>query len=251
MNRLTALLFLLLPLACASAADPVRVFAAASLTDVLHDATTQWAAGIEPEPLLVFGASSALARQIDAGAPADVYVSADRAWMDWLETQGRVEPGSRVELLGNALVLVAPKGRGIALRIARDFDLAKAFEGKLCMGEPGVVPAGIYAQQALEHFGWWEGVKSRVVGAEDVRTALSFVERGECALGIVYATDARGSKRVETVGRFPSASHAPIVYPFALLRGAREGSARWLAWLRDDPQARAIFERHGFVVLAH
>ena len=132
----------------------------------------------------------------------------------------------------------------------RDFDLAAAFDGKLCTGEPGVVPAGIYAEQGLRALGWWEALQGRVVGSEDVRTALSFVERGECALGVVYETDARADDGVVVVGRFPAGTHAPIVYPFALVRGARPEAAGLLAWLRTDPAARGVFERHGFAWLA-
>lgn len=251
MIRLLCLVACLCWPAFANAGEPVRVFAAASLADVLEDAAGAWSARrSQATPSLAFGASSTLAKQIDAGAPADLYASADASWMDWLEQQGRIEPGTRVELLGNALVLVAPKGRGFALRLERDFDLAAAFAGKLCTGEPGAVPAGTYARQALQHFDWWEALQSRVVGAEDVRTALSFVERGECALGIVYETDARASNKVETLGRFPAGSHAAIVYPFARVRGARAGSDAFLAWLAHDAHARAIFARHGFTVLA-
>ena len=249
MIRWLCLTWLCLCPALAAAAEPVRVFAAASLTDALQDAAAAYPAHGARSPSLAFGASSTLAKQIDAGAPADVYASADLGWMAWLVQRGRVDAGTRVDLLGNALVLVAPKGRGFAMRFERDFDLAAAFDGKLCTGEPGVVPAGTYAREALQYFDWWHALEKRVVGADDVRTALSFVERGECALGIVYATDARASRGVDVLGRFPAASHSPIVYPFALLRGARPGSAEWLDWLRTDAEARAIFERHGFTVL--
>jgi molybdate transport system substrate-binding protein len=238
-------------LACAwattsCAQEPVRVFAAASLTDALRDAAQAWTAQGAPPPTLAFGASSTLAKQIEAGAPADVFASADRSWMDYLAEAGRLEPGTRVDLLGNALVLVAPKGHAIAAKLERGFDLPGAFAGRLCTGEPGVVPVGIYAQEALQYFGWWDALRGRIVGADDVRTALSFVERGECALGIVYETDARASAEVEVVARFPAASHRDIVYPFALVRGAQPAPRELLQWLRTAPAARAAFERHGF-----
>lgn len=241
----SALLALLLAATATRAEEPVRVFAAASLADALTEAAARWQAAGHASPSLAFGASSALARQIDAGAPADVFFSADAGWMDYLHERGRIDPATRIALLGNALVLVAPTGRAPAVRFEPGFDFAGALTGKLCLAEPGVVPAGIYAQQALEHLGWWGAVKARVVGADDVRTALSFVERGECALGIVYATDARGSRKAVIVGEFPTASHAPIIYPVALVRGARTGSADFLAWLRGA-EAQAIFHRHGF-----
>lgn len=240
-----ALLALLLAATAVRAEEPVRVFAAASLTDALTEAAAKWQAAGHAPPVLAFGASSALARQIDAGAPADVFLSADAGWMDHLQERGRIDPATRTPLLGNALVLVAPVGRAPAVRFERGFDFAGAFAGKLCLAEPGVVPAGIYAQQALEHLGWWTAVRTRLVGADDVRTALSFVERGECALGIVYATDARGSRKAVTVGEFPPAGHAPIVYPVALVRGARAGGVDFLAWLRGA-DAQAVFRRHGF-----
>lgn len=199
---------------------------------------------------MAFGASSTLAKQIDAGAPADLFASADIGWMNHLGERARLQDGSRVELLGNALVLVAPARRPVAVNMQRGFDLAASFEGKICMGEPGVVPAGIYAEQGLRALGWWDALAGRVVGAEDVRTAMSFVVRGECALGVVYATDARANDGVVVVGRFPADTHSPIVYPFALVRGARPEAASLLAWLRTDPAARAVFERHGFTWLA-
>lgn len=249
MRILLLLLALCAPLS-AWADDAVRVFAAASLTDALAEASRQWeAAGGEPVRN-AFGASSTLARQIDAGAPADVFASADRAWMDWLAGRARLQGDTRVDLLGNRLVLVAPKDRPVFVDMVRGFDLAGAFEGRLCLGEAGVVPAGIYAQQGLEALGEWEALQGRLVGAEDVRVALSFVERGECALGIVYATDAHQNDRVTVTGVFPAGTHAPIVYPFALVKGARPAAAKWLAWLRGDPAARAVFERHGFTVIA-
>src|SRR5262249_16493839 len=150
-------------------------------------------------PSVSFGASSALAKQIDSGAPADVFASADLAWMDFLDNKGRIEPGSRVNLLGNALVFVVPKGHPVTFEMMPGLDLAGAFKGKLCTRQPGVVPVGIYAKEALENLGWWPSIQSRVVGTDDVRTALAFVERGECPLGIVYATDAAISDKVDVI----------------------------------------------------
>lgn len=226
---------------------PVRVFAAASLAPALEEIAARWQRAGHPHPSLAFGASSTLARQIEAGAPADLFASADRAWMDHLARRGRIDPASRSDLLGNALVLVAPKGRRFAARAEPGFPIAAAFRGRLCMGVPDVVPAGIYAKQALQRLGWWRSLQGRIVGADDVRAALAFVERGECGAGIVYATDARGSDRVEVVAAFPAALHAPIVYPFATVKDGRAGARAFLAYLRS-PAAAEVFARHGFVV---
>ncbi len=231
------------------AEDVVRVFAAASLTNALDDVARQWRAQGHPAPVLVYASSATLARQIEAGAPADIYASADQNWMDHLSRRGLVQETTRVDLLGNRLVLIAPRGQAPLVRISVDFDLASAFVGKLCMGEPDGVPAGIYARQTLQKLRWFERLQSRIVGTDDVRAALAFVERGECALGIVYATDAAISQRVETVAEFPAELHAPIVYPFALIQDARAPAAAFLNFLGSE-SARPIFVAHGFDVLA-
>jgi molybdate transport system substrate-binding protein len=228
--------------------EPVRVFAAASLTNVLNDIAAQWQRAGHPKPSLAFGASSALGKQVEAGAPADVYASADLKWMDYLEERGRIAAGTRANLLGNTLVLIAPKGRRFAVTMRPGFDLAGAFKGKLCTGEPGVVPAGIYARQSLEKLGWWPSLQGRIVGTDDVRTALAFVERGECGAGIVYATDARISDKVDVLAQFPADTHAPIVYPFAEVKNARPQTRAFLRYLRT-PEAAATFRHHGFTVL--
>jgi molybdate transport system substrate-binding protein len=228
----------------------VRIFAAASLTNALNDIAAQWQRTGHPAPVLAFGASSALAKQVEAGAPADVFASADLKWMDYVDQRGRIDHVSRDNLLGNTLVLIAPKGRRFHARLQPDFGIAEAFSGKLCTGEPGVVPVGVYAKEALEKLGWWQPLQGRIVGADDVRTALTFVERGECGAGIVYATDARFSDKVEVIATFPAGAHAPIVYPFALVTNARPEAGAFLRYLRT-PQAMAIFRRHGFTVLKH
>jgi len=230
--------------------SPVRVFAAASLTDALNDVAAQWRRAGHPQPSLAFGASSALAKQVEAGAPADVFASADLKWMDYVDQRGRIDHASRANLLGNTLVLIAPKGRRFHARMQPGFRIADAFNGKLCTGEPGVVPVGIYAKQALQKLGWWQPLQGRIVGADDVRTVLTFVERGECGAGIIYATDARISDKVEVIATFPSDSHAPIVYPFALVTSAHPEARAFLRYLRT-PLAMAIFRRHGFTVLKH
>lgn len=229
----------------ARAEEPVRVFAAASLTNALEELATQWQTAGHPRPVLAFGASSTLAKQVEAGAPADVFASADRKWMDHVAKAGRIAADTRVDLLGNTLVLIAPRGRAFTARMQADFDLAGAFKGKLCTGETGVVPAGIYARQALSSLRWWDALHGRIVGTDDVRTALAFVERGECGAGIVYATDARISDKVRVLGVFPADSHDPIVYPFAVTTRARPQARAFLAFLRGDAAAK-VFRRHGF-----
>lgn len=233
-----------------SAAEaPARVYAAASLTNALTDIATAWQAASHAPPTLVFAASSTLARQIEAGAPADMFGSADVSWMDTLAQAGKLAPGTRVDLLGNTLVLIVPKGRRIDVQMRRGFDLAGAYAGKLCTGEPGVVPVGIYAKAALQALGWWDAMQGRIVGTDDVRTALAFVESGECPLGIVYATDAAISDKVEVLQRFPADTHPPIVYPFALLKDARPQARALFGYLKTAPAA-AVFERYGFTLLA-
>lgn len=249
MPRSLLLLLVLCALALpARAEQPVRVFAAASLTHALNEISRQWAAQNRPAPSLAYGASSALAKQIEAGAPADVFISADRGWMRYLDARGRIDRTSRVELLGNTLVLIVPKERRFDIQMRKGFDFAGAFKGQLCTGEPGVVPVGIYARQSLEALDWWHAIKARIVGTDDVRTALAFVERGECVAGIVYATDAAISSKVEVLATFPADTHQPITYPFALVKNARPEARGFLDYLRS-PAAGAVFRKHGFSLL--
>ena len=246
--------FVLALLLCSSlsarAEEAVRVFAAASLTSALTDIAAQWKQGGHAAPTLAFAASSTLAKQIEAGAPADVFASADRKWMDYLQQRDRIEASTRADLLGNTLVLIAPKGRRFHAEMRRGYDFARAFDGRLCTGEPGVVPVGIYARQSLEALGWWEAIEPRIVGADDVRTALNFVERGECVAGIVYATDSAISAEVETIATFPADTHEAIVYPIALVRNARPQAREFLRHLQTSNEAAAVFERYGFTPLA-
>lgn len=243
-----ALLAAVLAVSPVMAEEPVRVFAAASLTNALNDIAAQWEKAGHPKPSLAYAASSALAKQIEAGAPADMFASADLNWMSYLDERGRIAANSRVNLFGNTLVLIAPKGRAFPVKMARGFDFAGAFKGKLCTGETDTVPVGIYAKQGLESLGWWTPLKGRIVGADDVRTALAFVERGECPAGIVYATDAAISSKVEVLQRFPENTHKPIVYPFAVIKGARPEAQAFLRFLQS-PAATATFERYGFTRL--
>lgn len=241
---LVALLFA--PAAIGQERGPV-VLAAASLQESLTEAANAWATKGHAKPVLSFAASSALARQVMAGAPADLFLSADEAWMDAVAKAGLLRAGTRTTLLGNRLVLIAPASSKARLTPARGFGLAKALGGgRLALADPGTVPAGKYAKAALTHLGVWSSVAARVAPAENVRAAMALVERGAAPLGIVYATDARASKAVRIVGIFPASSHPPIRYPVALLKGSRsKDTAGFRAFLLSK-QGRAIFTRHGF-----
>jgi molybdate transport system substrate-binding protein len=240
-----AALLLVLSISTSRAEDAVRVYAAASLTNAIGEISGAWTQAGHPKPTLVFAASSALAKQVENGAPADVFASADKKWMDYLAQRKKIDPASRADLLGNELVLIVPKGSAFQVTLDKGFDLPGAYKGKLCTGEPDVVPVGTYAKQALTSYGWWTALAPRVVGTDDVRTALAFVERGECPLGIVYATDAAISSKVEIVGRFPAGTHDPIVYPFAIVAGAGSQAGPYLEYLRSDA-AQQIFRKYGF-----
>jgi len=251
-----AALHLLLILVFAGAAisahaDELLLFAAASLRPALAVllASPQAPAGVRAS----YAASSQLARQIEAGAPAAIFISADQDWMDELAQRGLVASGSRVDLLGNALVLVAPRDSPLQLAIAPGFDLAGLLgaDGHLAMAQPDSVPAGRYAKAALVSLGTWDAVKGRVVSAVDVRAALNFVVQGEAPLGIVYRSDAALEPAVRVLGTFPESTHPPIVYPAALVTGHDTPAARaLLAWLRA-PSQQAIFRGHGFDAPPH
>ena len=231
----------------AAAARAPLVLAAASLQESMSAAADRWAAQGHPRPVISFAGSSALARQIEAGAPADLFVSADEQWMDYLANKRLLRPGSRAPLLTNALVLVAPASSRTAITIARGFPLARALgNGRLAMADPDAVPAGLYGKQALTRLGVWSAVEGRIASAENVRAALALVARGEAPLGIVYATDAMAERGVRVVGRFPEASHAPIVYPVAPLAASRNPEAEAFRRFLLSPAGKAIFRRFGF-----
>jgi molybdate transport system substrate-binding protein len=244
---LMAALALLLAPCAANAQTTITVFAAASLTNGMKAVAKAYKARSGVSLTLSFDASSTLARQIDQGAGADVFMSADTDWMDFLQKSGRIAEGTRKDLLGNALVLVAGSEATAAPRIAPHFDLAGALgDGKLAMADPASVPAGKYGKAALTALGVWDAVAPKVVRAENVRVALEYVARGEAPFGIVYATDARIAP-VRVVGVFPQNSHPPIVYPVALTKTASPAARAFLAFL-SGPEARAIFEKAGFTV---
>ena len=249
-RRVAALILAAAALAPAALrADPV-VFAAASLREVLDAAADAFARERGgPRPVLSYAASSALARQIEQGAPADLFVSADREWMDHLERRGHLRAGTRVTLAANRLVLVAPAaGPPPTLRVEPGFALAAALGpgGRLAVGDVAAVPAGRYAKAALESLGVWRSVSDRLAQAENVRVALALVARGEAPLGIVYATDARAEPRVRVVGAFPETIHPPIVHPAAVTASSRSARAgAFLEFLRS-PAGGALLAAHGF-----
>jgi molybdate transport system substrate-binding protein len=242
-----AMLLVFAPLA-ARAAD-VTVFAAASLTDALNDVGKAYQAKSGKVVAFSFAASSVLARQIEASAGADIFMSADSDWMDYLDSRGLIAHDTRKNLFGNHLVLIAPVDSNVTLHITSHFDLLGALHGgRLSIADPDTVPAGKYARTALTTLGVWNSIVDHLVNAENVRVALAYVARGEAPLGIVYTTDALSEKRVHIVGTFPEDSHAPIVYPAALVKDAKPEARAFLDFL-SEPQARAIFEKDGFIIL--
>ncbi len=246
MRLLLLVWLLLLPLA--AHAQGLTVMAAASLTDAMRDIGQKWSEAGHTKLSLSFGSSAALARQIEQGAPVNLFASADDKWMDYLATRGLIAADSRVSLLGNDLVLITPAAQPRQIAIAPGLDLLSLLGpgGRLAVGDPAHVPVGLYAQQALQKLGLWAAIEPRLARTEDVRAALRFVERGEAPLGIVYATDAAISKGVSVAGTFPAGSHEPITYPFAVVKAGDTPEARALIAFLASPPARAIFQSRGF-----
>jgi molybdate transport system substrate-binding protein len=231
-----------------SFAAPPTIFAAASLKPALDDLAARGALGA-PAPRLVYAASSALARQVEQGAPADVFISADEAWMDDVAAHGSIAPGTRDDLLGNALVLVAPRTSKARVDLARPHSLLLALgPERLAVALPKAVPAGRYASEALHALGLWNALQPKLAMSRDVRAALELVAMGECPLGIVYRSGAMSEPRVRIVATFPASSHVPIVYPVAIVRGHDGAASRALLGALQSPQARATFEKYGFDV---
>ena len=231
-------------------AQPLTVMAAASLTDSMKDISVAWEQAGHRPLRLSFGASSALARQIEQGAPVNVFASADEKWMDYLTERSLIAADTRKSLLGNEVVLVVPAGQPRQITIAPGFDLLGMLgaDGRLAVGDPAHVPVGIYAAQALKTLGLWDAIVPRLARTEDVRGALRFVELGEAPVGIVYATDAAISKGVSVAGVFPASSHDPVTYPFAVVKTGDNPDARALMVFLEGPPARAVFVRRGFKV---
>lgn len=231
----------------ATRADPPLILAAASLQESLSAAADGWARKGHPRPVMSFAASSALARQVAAGATADLFISADEPWMDDLAKRGLIVPQTRVSFLGNALVLVAPAISRARVNFADRRRLAALLgAGPLAMADTDAVPAGRYGKAALASLGIWEAVAPKVVRAENVRAALALVERGAAPLGIVYATDAKASKAVRVIGTFPAASHPPITYPVARLKASTNPQGEAFRRYLVSPEGKAVFVRYGF-----
>lgn len=249
MHRRLFLAILLLASARLAAAQPVTVFAAASLTDAMQDVSAAWERSRHAPLRLSFGSSSTLARQVEQGAPASLFASADQRWMDYLADRKLIVPETRRDLLRNQLVLIAPKSLAKPVEIGPGLDLAALLgpDGRLATGDPAHVPAGLYAQQALTKLGLWAQAEARLARTRDVRAALLLIERGEAPLGIVYATDAAASTGVMVIGTFPDSSHEPITYPFAVVREHDTAEARALMAFLAGPEARALFARRGFL----
>jgi molybdate transport system substrate-binding protein len=225
----------------------ITVFGAASLTNVLQDLGDAFTKETSIPVKFSFAASSALARQIESGAPADVFFSADLEWMDYLQTRNLIQRQSRHDVVGNRLVLIAPVDSAIKLKIEPHFPLAAALgKNRLATGDPDSVPVGRYAQSALTNLGIWNEIADRLIRADSVRSALAFVDRGEAPLGIVYETDALIDKNVRIVDVFPADSHSPIVYPVALTTGAKPAAAKFVAYIRSLA-GDATFKSYGFV----
>lgn len=243
--------WLLVLAACApvaALASPATIFAAASLQPALDQMAHDGMLGA-PAPKLVYAASSALARQIENGAPADLFISADERWMDDAAQHAAIVPATRANLLGNALVLIAPKNSPARLDFAHGAtpwlaDLGR--DGRLAVALPDTVPAGIYAKQSLTKLGFWNALEPRMAMTRDVRAALNLVVLGQCPLGIVYRSDAVSEPRVRVVATFPADSHKPIVYPIAIVAGHDNADARALLATLQSPRARAVFQRWGF-----
>ncbi|MCA1908060.1 MAG: molybdate ABC transporter substrate-binding protein [Magnetospirillum sp.] len=231
-------------------AEEVVVFAAASLTNALNEVGAAFAAQTGHTLKPSYAASSALAKQVEQGAPAHVFASADLKWMDYLVGQKLVNADTRFNLLGNTLVLVAPVDAPTTrVEIGPKTDIAAlAGTGRIATGNPDSVPVGLYFKQAMQRSGQWDAVRPKIASTDSVRAALAFVERGEVPYGVVYATDAAVSKKVKVVGVFPDTLHDPIVYPFALVAGKESPAAKALLDFVRSPGAKGIFVKHGFKV---
>lgn len=236
--------------AAAQTAD-VTVFAAASLKNALDEIATNWKEESGKTAAISYASSSALAKQIESGAPADVFISADIPWMDYVEKAGQVAEGTRKNLLLNSIVLVAPKDSAISLTLEKGVDIASALgaDGRIAMGDVSAVPAGKYGKAALESLVVWANLEKRVAQSENVRAALALVSRGEAPLGIVYKTDAAADDNVKIVDTFPADSHPAIVYPVAKLKDAKSADADVFLSYLSTPKAVESFEKQGFKVV--
>jgi molybdate transport system substrate-binding protein len=235
---------------CVAAQDALTVFAAASMRTALDEFNADFTKATGVKVTASYAASSALAKQLEAGAPADIYISADIAWMDHAIARRTVDPTTRINLFGNRLVLIAPKDSNLDnVTIAKGFDIAAlAGDGRIAVADAKAVPAGKYARAALENLGVWAQAEPKLAQAENVRAALAYVSRGETRIGIVYATDAKADPGVKVVGTFPEGSHPPVIYPVAATAAANPAARQYLQFLRTQA-AKMTFEKHGFTVL--
>lgn len=227
---------------------PITVFAAASLKNALDDIATTYQKQTGETVIVSYGASSALAKQIESGAPADIFISADTEWMDDLKSKSLIQPGTGTALIGNTLVLIAPAASSVTLTIEKNFALAAALgDGRLAAGGVKAVPAGRYAKAALENLGVWASVSEKLAETENVRAALALVARGEAPLGIVYLTDAVAEPKVKVVATFPEDTHPPIIYALGITKDAQnaEAAGRFVKVLAG-PEAKARFAKEGF-----
>lgn len=253
MRKVFALLFTLMAMLIAPVAiaagqkEAPLVLAAASLQESMNAAADAWSRKGHPRPRISFAGSSALARQVEAGAPADLFISADEQWMDELDGKKLLRPGTRISFLRNTLVLIAPRGSTVRLAIRPGMPLAQVLgTGRLAIADPSGVPAGIYARQALTKLGVWNSVQAKLAPAENVRAALTLVSRGAAPLGVVYGTDAQADRGVIVVGLFPQTSHDPISYPVALLATSRNPEAEGFRRFLISGEGKAVFRRFGF-----
>ena len=233
----------------AVSAETVKIYAAASLTNAIADISALYQKQhAEAKVVPVFGASSALAKQVEAGASSDIFFSADQDWMNYLVQKQKIQASQVTPLLLNELVLISPLSAKISFTAIPQFNFAQSFQGHLCTGQMESVPVGKYAKQSLTQLNWLNSLNGRIVGTDDVRSALAFVERGECQVGIVYKTDALISKKVKIIGAFPANSHSPIVYPLALtVQGQNNADAvKFIKFVKTSPQARQTFQKYGF-----
>jgi molybdate transport system substrate-binding protein len=223
----------------------IKVFAAASLTDVMNVLAKQYSqqSGVQVVP--VYGGSGTLAKQLEQGAPGDLFISADEKWMQYLKDKQLVQNATIKSWLGNRLVMITPQAKPLTIKAEATTDINQQVPGYWCTGDTLSVPVGIYAKQSLTNLGWWDKLKSRLVSTQDVRATLSLVERDECDVGIVYASDAQSSSKVKVAGEFPESSHVPIVYPMALLPDASSATMAFYRYLQS-PESKKVLASYGF-----
>lgn len=247
MRLLLAAVLALVALPAMAQAQQVTVYAAASMTSALQEIGRLWQARGNPAPRYSFASSSVLARQIEQGAQADIFVSADEPWMDYLAERKLIVAETRRSPIGNRLVFIAPADKPLSFEVTPGMDLAALLgSGRLVTGDPAHVPVGKYAQAALEKLGLWATAASRLARADNVRAALALVERGEAPLGIVYATDAAITPKVKVAAAFPAGSHPPITYPFAILKERDTPAVRALYVFLLGEEAKAVYMKYGF-----